>query len=526
MNVSAVRTPTFVRVLVVEDDEPLRALIARGLAEDGHVIDTLPDGRECDAYLAATPYDALVLDLNLPHEDGLSILRRLRARGEATPVLLLTARDATDDVVAGLNAGADDYLRKPFAFIELEARLRSIARRPPTWSGDLLQASDLTFDCSTRQARRGERDLDPHGEGSGVSRSAAAQSRPHRPAARARRSALGPGQRSILERARRVRAANTQQTRLRRRTAADRHRSRRRLPFGVDVSVRDRLARTVAIAILAAVTLFATLSIIGIDRALRSGFDERLMTMAQAMATAVDVHHGKLSVDAGDLVELQTLHAGAPFAILNASDVVIAGEPLPSQQTGGLHFARAPVLRKGLAYGTVVVWEPDLWIRDFDRTAALISLAVGIALVALGTLAARRAATVALAPLERLASLAERIEARDLSSRLRADGDDELGRLCASFDRMLDRLEGAFSRERRFVADASHELRAPLAVLRAETELALRRERTTEEYRAALDSIAREAHASGGADRRTARRGALRRRRAFARVGKRKRPAR
>ena len=79
------------------------------------------------------------------------------------------------------------------------------------------------------------------------------------------------------------------------------------------MSVRDRLARTVAIAILAAVTLFATLSIIGIDRALRSGFDERLMTMAQAMATAVDVHHGKVSVDAGDLVELQTLHAGAPF---------------------------------------------------------------------------------------------------------------------------------------------------------------------------------------------------------------------
>jgi two-component system, OmpR family, sensor kinase len=258
------------------------------------------------------------------------------------------------------------------------------------------------------------------------------------------------------------------------------------------VSVRDRLARTVAIAILAAVTLFATLSIVGIDRALRSGFDQRLFTMAQAMATAVDVHHGHLSVDASDLAELQTLHAGVPFAILDPNNAVIAGEAFPAPQTGGLRFARAPVQRKGLTYGSVVVWQPDLWIRDFDRTAALISLAVGIVLVALGTLAARRAATVALAPLERLASLAERIEARDLSSRLRADGDDELGRLCASFDRMLDRLEGAFSRERRFVADASHELRAPLSVLCAETELALRRERTPEEYRAALDSIARE----------------------------------
>jgi DNA-binding response OmpR family regulator len=148
-----------VRILVVEDDDTLRALIARGLAEDGHVVDTLPDGRECDAYLSATPYDALVLDLNLPHEDGLSILRRLRAGGEPTPVLLLTARDATDDVVAGLNAGADDYLRKPFAFSELEARLRTIARRPPAWSGDVLEAGDLSFDCSTRQARRGSREL-------------------------------------------------------------------------------------------------------------------------------------------------------------------------------------------------------------------------------------------------------------------------------------------------------------------------------------------------------------------------------
>jgi signal transduction histidine kinase len=258
------------------------------------------------------------------------------------------------------------------------------------------------------------------------------------------------------------------------------------------VSVRDRLARTVAIAILAAVTVFATVSVIAIDRALRVGFDDRLMTMAQAMATAVDVHHGRVSVDASDLVEMQTLHAGVPFAIADRSGAAIAGEQ-PPPQTGSLHFARAPVLRKGVVYGSVVVWQPDLWIRDFDRTAALVSLAVGAVLVVLGTLAARRAATVALAPLERLATLAERIEARDLSSRLLADGDDELGRLCASFDRMLDRLEAAFSRERRFVADASHELRAPLSVLRAETELALRRERTSREYRAALDSIAREA---------------------------------
>jgi DNA-binding response OmpR family regulator len=148
-----------VRILVVEDDGPLRKLLQRGLSEDGHVVDTLPDGRHCHAYATSTPYDAIVLDLNLPYEDGLTLLRRLRDGGETTPVLVLTARDGTGDVVAGLDAGADDYLRKPFAFDELEARLRSLSRRQPSWTGDLLQAADVVFDCTTRQARRGERDL-------------------------------------------------------------------------------------------------------------------------------------------------------------------------------------------------------------------------------------------------------------------------------------------------------------------------------------------------------------------------------
>ncbi len=147
------------RILVVEDDDPLRALLQRGLSEEGHVVDALPDGRQCHAYLTSSPYDAVVLDLNLPHQDGLTLLRRLRDGGETTPVLVLTARDGTGDVVAGLDAGADDYLRKPFAFDELEARLRSLSRRPPSWTGDVLHAGDVVFDCTTRQARRGQRDL-------------------------------------------------------------------------------------------------------------------------------------------------------------------------------------------------------------------------------------------------------------------------------------------------------------------------------------------------------------------------------
>jgi DNA-binding response OmpR family regulator len=147
------------RILVIEDDEPLRALLRRGLIEDGHVVDALADGRECGEYLAGAHYDAIVLDLNLPGEDGLSILRGLRASGDRIPVLILTARDSSNDVVTGLDAGADDYLRKPFAFDELEARLRSLARRPPNWTDAVLQFDDLVFDSATRQAYRGERDL-------------------------------------------------------------------------------------------------------------------------------------------------------------------------------------------------------------------------------------------------------------------------------------------------------------------------------------------------------------------------------
>lgn len=147
------------RILIIEDDAPLRELLRRGLSEDGYVVDSLADGHDCDAYLAETHYDALVLDLNLPREDGLSVLRHIRANGRRVPVLILTARDGAADVVAGLDAGADDYLRKPFAFDELEARLRSLGRRPRNWIDSVLRIGDLVFDPDTREGHRGTRDL-------------------------------------------------------------------------------------------------------------------------------------------------------------------------------------------------------------------------------------------------------------------------------------------------------------------------------------------------------------------------------
>ncbi|MFY9718842.1 MAG: HAMP domain-containing sensor histidine kinase [Candidatus Cybelea sp.] len=260
------------------------------------------------------------------------------------------------------------------------------------------------------------------------------------------------------------------------------------------MSIRTRFTVTVVGIVAVTAALFASLSIVALDRTLRSGFQSRLQSAAQTIATTVDVHAGRPSLDASDLQTLASLHAAVPFAVFNNEGRQIAGDTPPiAGHAQGVQIVEVPVSRVDGRFGTVAVWQSNQWIGDFDRTAAVVSLGVASLLIALGAAASRRVARRVLAPVGDIASLAERIEGNDLSGRLQGYGPDELGRLCASFDRMLDRLQSAFERERRFVADASHELRAPLAVLRAETELALRRERSPEEYRLALNSVAREA---------------------------------
>lgn len=258
------------------------------------------------------------------------------------------------------------------------------------------------------------------------------------------------------------------------------------------MSIRARFTVTVVAIMALTIALFAGLSIVALDRTLHSGLETRLRAAAQTIAMTVDVHEGRISVDAGDLRSITSLNAGTPFAVFGSDGNLIAGVTPPSPQARGLQVAEIPVTRDDQTLGRVSVWQSDLWIGEFARNAAIVSLGIGLLLIALGAIISRRVAQRVLAPVGEIALLAERIEAHDLSGRLDADGRDELGRLCASFDRMLDRLQSAFERERRFVADASHELRAPLAVLRAETDLALRRQRDNSEYRAALVSIARE----------------------------------
>ncbi len=142
------------QILVVEDERKMAKLLDQGLTEEGHSVTLASEGREGFDLAAGGAFDVIVLDVMLPGIDGLEVARRLRAKGNRTPILMLTARDASHDVVAGLDCGADDYLTKPFSFEVLLAHLRAVARRGPIARSVTLSAGSLTLDPATHEVRR------------------------------------------------------------------------------------------------------------------------------------------------------------------------------------------------------------------------------------------------------------------------------------------------------------------------------------------------------------------------------------
>lgn len=142
------------RVLVVEDERRIADFVCRGLSEQGYAVDVAYDGDEALQWTDVADYDVIILDVMLPVRDGIEVCRTLRDRRLRTPILMLTARDAVEDRVRGLDSGADDYLVKPFAFAELLARLRALTRREPVALGTALQVGDLTLDTVTREVCR------------------------------------------------------------------------------------------------------------------------------------------------------------------------------------------------------------------------------------------------------------------------------------------------------------------------------------------------------------------------------------
>jgi two-component system OmpR family response regulator len=148
------------RVLIVEDDRQLRSSMTRGLREASHVVEQAPTGEQAIALARSSAFDVMILDVRLPGVDGLAVCRAVRAAGNRVPILMLTALDGVEERIAGLDAGADDYLTKPFDFGELLARLRALGRRRLDAVPETLTVGDLTVDTARRNARRDGRTIE------------------------------------------------------------------------------------------------------------------------------------------------------------------------------------------------------------------------------------------------------------------------------------------------------------------------------------------------------------------------------
>lgn len=153
------------RILIVEDEKSILTVLSKRLSQEGYSVDMASDGEEALGFIAMCDYDCIVMDIMLPIQDGLTVLRQMRQKHNSTPVLLLTAKDGIGDKVIGLDAGADDYLVKPFVYDELSARIRALLRRNTEQKSTLLHCADLTLDTTTRQVTRQGKIIDLSAKG-------------------------------------------------------------------------------------------------------------------------------------------------------------------------------------------------------------------------------------------------------------------------------------------------------------------------------------------------------------------------
>lgn len=152
------------RILLVEDEPSAAKMLAKGLREQTYAVDVAPDGESALYQASINDYDLIILDVMLPRKDGFEVCREIRSMGLAIPVIMLTARDAVNDRITGLDTGADDYLTKPFDFHELLARVRALLRRAPALSPEILEVADLVINTRARRVKRGGRTLELTGK--------------------------------------------------------------------------------------------------------------------------------------------------------------------------------------------------------------------------------------------------------------------------------------------------------------------------------------------------------------------------
>jgi signal transduction histidine kinase len=283
------------------------------------------------------------------------------------------------------------------------------------------------------------------------------------------------------------------------------------MPFGI------RLTGVYIAALVVAVIAFAAIAFVVVKVTTEHTIELRMKTAIDAVQTITEVEHGRIMIEPADRPQFITLLADhIDGAVLDADDTIIisnvntmeaallsALHAIPPAMATNLllrshgkeyNLSVAPILEKGRPVGRIALWQSRTMYDDILRATLVALVGSGAIIIFLAFIAGRLLAGRAMRPLTDIAAMMSEIEAYDLSERLAWKGpDDELGRLCASFDRLLDRLQNAFERRQRFTADASHELRVPLSVIRAEAELALRKLRDPQTYRIALETIRSEA---------------------------------
>ena len=492
-------------ILVVDDDTPIRRMLERTLGAEGYEVRSAADGGAALAAIERFAPDVLVLDVAMPGVDGLGVCRRVRAKGLALPILLLTARDAVEDRVAGLDAGADDYLVKPFAAEELLARLRALLRRGQE-PGETLAVGDVIFDVRSRLAARAGRDLDLSAREADLLELLLRNARNVVPREMALDRVWGGPASSKPQRRRSLRLVSPAEAR---RPTADRDGAGRRVQARgmTGLSIRSRAVIAAALSILLAVVSLGIAVDFVVERHLRHSLDSSLRRRAVAVAqlsasapallTAPGALESPLGgtdasvevLDRRGRLVARSLGLGGrvlPAAAL-ARRVIASGTPAfgdAIQAGDGIRLYVAPLaeLRGPASGGAVVVAASTGDLEDTLR-----ALRAGVVLSALGAAALGAAAVAlllgrALRPLKRLASSAAEIErTADPGRRLpETCVDDEVGRLATTLNAMLGSLERSREAQQRFVADASHELRTPLTALQGNVSYLARHGATPE----------------------------------------------
>ena len=465
----------------------------RALVQEGYSVASAGDGRAALDRVASSRPDAVILDVMMPHMSGLEVCRRLRANGDRTPVLMLTARDQVTDRVAGLDAGADDYLAKPFALEELLARLRALLRRTTTEDDQgVLRFADLTIDPNTYEARRGDRVIETTRTEYLLLELLDAAPAPGAHAGDDLRAGVGVRLRLCVELARRLHRLPAPQDRGGRRAAADPHQARDRLRAAGAVSFRLRLTLAAASAVALAVAVACAIAYVVVGQQLYGQVDSgpagrgrerdpladaavfaRALAGARSRAPPTTTAGRRVRRHDPQPVAVHPRTAARPTAAALAAAQSPQPLTLATMTVQGVHLRVATVT---LAPG----FSLQIARRLTDADIVLSKLRIWFLLVAVGgvALAALLGAFVAreaLRPVRKLTETAEHVaDTHDLSERIDATGSDELSRLAVSFNTMLAALEQAVAAQRQLVADASHELRTPLTSLRTNFEVLLR----------------------------------------------------